>query len=388
MRKLSGEATAEVAFAATEMARKPEQVRLLDAQIDKDSCLASIEVIIVNYRTADLAEACARSATACAGTFDRLGVTIVDGGSADGSAERLAEALERAPDPRIRLLPLPVNGGFGFANNRAMMALAKAGPLPDYILLLNPDARARPGAIEAMAALLDATPGAGAVGALLEHEDGRPQSSAFTFPSLRGEFARGVRTHVVERLLGVPAIAITATRAREVPWVTGAAVMFRTAALAETGLFDEGFFLYFEETELMRRMRAKGWAIWHEPAARVVHLGGVATGIRDPETGLLARRRVPLYWLQSRRRYFALESGAGHAVASGLAWLAGRAIWLGRVALTSVQDDAPPRFTRDFLRGGFWPTGFDAKPAIATFDGPTTAKPAWMTGFKPGPYTR
>jgi N-acetylglucosaminyl-diphospho-decaprenol L-rhamnosyltransferase len=340
--------------------------------------LPSIEVIIVNYRTPDLAEACARSATAGVRAAEQIDVTIVDGGSADGSAERLSAALADAPDPRIRLLPLQVNGGFGFANNRAMMAIAAYGPLPDYILLLNPDARARPGAIEAMVALLEAQPRAAAVGALLEHEDGRPQSSAFTFPSLRGELTRGARTRLLERLLGEPPTAITATSAREVPWVTGAAVMFRTAALEQTGLFDEGFFLYFEETDLRRRLRGKGWTIWHEPAARVVHLGGVATGIRDTETGRLVRRRVPIYWLQSRRRYFALAGGGGHAVASGLAWLAGRAIWLARAALSSAEDDAPPWITRDFLTGGFWPKPADAKPVIPTFAGPATEQPAWM----------
>lgn len=341
--------------------------------------LPSVEVIVVNYRTPDLAEACARSATADAAGFARLGVTLVDGGSGDGSAEKLARGLAETPDPRIRLLPLAVNGGFAFANNRAMMALAAAGPLPDYILLLNPDARARPGAIAALAALLDATPRAGAVGARLEHEDGRPQSSAFTFPSIRGEFLRGARTRALERLLREPPTAISAASACEVPWVTGAAVMFRTAALRETGLFDEGFFLYFEETDLMRRLRAAGWTIWHEPAARVVHLGGVATGIRDPETGRLVRRRVPRYWLESRRRYFALAGGARPALAAGFGWLAGRALWLARATLSSAQDDAPPRITRDFLSAGLWPAADDTTPAVPSFEGPADEQPAWMT---------
>lgn len=303
---------------------------------------------------------------------------IVDGGSDDGSAEAIAAGLASQPAPGVRLLALGINGGFGFANNRGMRDIAAAGPLPDYFVLLNPDARPRPGALEAMARLLDATPGAGAVGARLEHEDGRPQSSAFTFPTLRSELARAAETRLVERLLGVPPIAIDADAACEVPWVTGAAVMFRTAALAQTGLFDEGFFLYFEETELLRRLRAAGWSVWHEPAARVVHHGGVATGIRDPETGRLARRRVPLYWLQSRRRYFALAGGRRGALASGLCWMAGRSLWLAKRLIVRKGDPGPPRMTADFLRHGLWPRGDDAQPAIVTFDGPLPARPAWM----------
>lgn len=345
----------------------------------KGKRLTRLAVIIVNYRTPDLALACARAAADAAPGFAALDVLIVDGGSGDGSAERIAAALGEAPAPAVRLLALDINGGFGFANNRGMRDIAAAAPLPDYFVLLNPDARPRPGALEAMARLLDATPRAGAVGARLEHEDGRPQSSAFTFPTLRGEFARATETRFVERLLGVPPTAIDADAAREVPWVTGAAVMFRAAALVQTGLFDEGFFLYFEETDLIRRLRAAGWSIWHEPQARVVHHGGVATGIRDTATGSMAPRQVPRYWLDSRRRYFALAGGRGYALASGLCWLAGRMIWLGKRLIVPKRNASPPQLTADFVRYGLVPTARDASPAIVTFTGDIAEMPAWMT---------
>ena len=253
-----------------------------------------VAVIVVNYRTPDLTLACIKSLVHARASFKNFQIILVDGGSGDGSAEILKDAVAAQNlDDIVKLLPLPLNGGFAFANNRAMMALTSQGDLPDYIALINPDARVTSGALETLSTMLDEKLDAGAVGALLIHEDGRPQGSAFRFPTLLSEFCRGARTGAINRLLRQSSQHIVATHACQVPWVTGAAVMLRTAALQSVGLFDEGFFLYYEETELMLRMQKAGWITWHEPNARVIHAGGAATNIRDPETGLPLVKRMP-----------------------------------------------------------------------------------------------
>lgn len=342
--------------------------------------MQDLAVAIVNYRTPELTLNCVESLVPARAALPALRAVVVDGGSADGSAERIAAGVAaRGWGEWVSVVPLPVNGGFAFANNRAIAALAEAGPLPAAIALVNPDARVRPGALERMAALLDREPRAGAVGALLIHEDGRPQSSAFRFPTVRGEFCRGTGTGVIDRLLRVPPTSIDSHVAVEVPWVTGAAVMFRTAAFAATGLFDEGFFLYFEETELMRRLRAHGWTIWHEPDALVVHEGGAATQIRDPETGLPRTQPMPAYWYEARRRYFTLANGRLHGLAAGLAWLGGRGWWQMRQVLMPRPRTGPQREARDLIRYGLWPSRFDATAAARTLDAPAGDRPAWMT---------
>lgn len=339
-----------------------------------------LAVIIVNYRTPDLAIACIAAIEEARRTFPDLRVVAVDGGSGDGSAERIADAIAtNGWREWVTPLPLAVNGGFAFANNQAIAALARDGAMPEAIALINPDARVRPGALEAMAALLDREPGAGAVGALLVHEDGRPQSSAFQFPSIRGEFCRGARTAAIERLLRVPPTHVHADHAVEVPWVTGAAVMLRTAALRQTGLFDDGFFLYFEETDLMRRLRRAGWSIWHEPAAHVVHAGGAATQIRDPGTGLPRAKRMPRYWYESHRRYFALAGGGGAAIAAGLAFFAGHAIWQARrIVSPRLGEGRTERSARDLFAFGWWPSRRDVTAAVPPLGATGQALPSWM----------
>jgi N-acetylglucosaminyl-diphospho-decaprenol L-rhamnosyltransferase len=213
---------------------------------------------------------------------------------------------------------------------------------------------------------------------LLVHEDGRHQGSAFHFPSLRGEFCRAARTGIFDRLFRHPCPRIDAEAACEVPWVTGAAVMFRTEALQSVGLFDEGFFLYFEETELMWRLRRAGWQIWHEPAARVVHAGGAATKIRDPDTGLALPKRLPRYWYESRRRYFALVGGRTYALAAGLSWLAGYALWRVRKAVYRLPFDGPLYPAFDLLAYGCWSPRHDKLPAVPRLGTPVPTTPAWM----------
>lgn len=342
--------------------------------------MQGLAVIVVNYRTPELTIRCLDAIEPARAAFPDLRAIVVDGGSGDGSAAQIEQAV--ADRDWISFLPLDVNGGFAFANNRALAALAAVGPLPEAIALINPDARVCPGALEAMAALLAREPGAGAVGALLVQEDGRRQSSAFQFPTLRGELCRGARIHLLERLLGVPPSSIDGDVALEVPWVTGAAVMLRTAALDAVGLFDDGFFLYFEETDLMRRLRAAGWSVWHEPEARVVHDGGASTAIRDPASGMPRARRMPRYWYESRRRYFALAHGRTYAVLAGLAWLVGLGVWKLRQAVAPREDIGPSHSGRDTIAHGLWPAALDRQPHAPALRDAAGERPAWMEGAR------
>lgn len=334
-------------------------------------------VVIVNYRTPELAIACLQSIEPARSAFSQLRVIVVDGGSGDDSARLLASAIAGRRD-WAELLALPINGGFAYANNQALLTLAASGPLPDYVALINPDARVLPGALEALAAVLDGEPGCGAVGGLLVDDAGSAQASAFHFPGIASEFCRGARTGLIERVLRQPPRRIESAQAGPVPWVTGAAVMFRTAALAQSGLFDDGFFLYFEETELMYRLRTRGWTIWHQPAARIVHAGGAATQIRDPKTGQPLKKPMPRYWYQARRRYFALTGGRAQALAAGLAWLAGHLLWSLRRLVTRADNGGTQRGLRDMIRHGLWPGARDSSPAVARFSDAAGQSPSWM----------
>ena len=147
--------------------------------------------------------------------------------------------------------------------------------------MLNPDTEVEKGAVVELVRELQAHPRCGAAGSQLLSTDGSAAASAFPFPSKGHEFVNASLSERMGRMFGVGARSLQPETSSEVGWVTGASVMFRSTALRETGLFDDGFFLYFEEVELMRRLHAHGWTVRHVPESRVMHIEGASTGLAE-----------------------------------------------------------------------------------------------------------
>jgi hypothetical protein len=339
---------------------------------------SSVAAVIVNYRTADLAKACIKALAEERSAFRNLSAVLVDGGSGDGSADKLSRFVSGGQFAKwVNFLPLPLNGGFGWANNQAIQRLIRGSHPPDYIYLLNPDAEVEAGAIRWLVEYLDSHARVAAVGSQLLEAAGGPSGSAFRFPSIGTEFARGARTALLERFFGVKPITIHASEAAEVDWVTGASVMLRVAALREVGLFDEGFFLYHDEVELMWRLRKAGWLIATEPKSRVRHVGGAATGVHSPNRVNHVAGRSPAYLYRSRTRFFGLTRGRLIAVAAFLAWIAGDAFWKGRrlLHLAAGQPQVEHELGDHLLKA--FPRRHDFQPAIPRADGEASTTPAW-----------
>jgi GT2 family glycosyltransferase len=336
----------------------------------------SLAIVIVNYRTADHVIRCLESLLperALAGPFD---VIIVDGNSGDGSAERLsAHVATPAYAEWASLLPLDLNGGFGWANNQAMLRLLQRETPPDYIHLLNPDTVIEPGAIRALLDVIAANPRVGGVGSRLLEPDGSPAGSAFRFPSMALEFLRGCNLPGIGVRLGMAPAVTERSDPGPADWLTGASVLFRSAALRQTGLFDDGFFLYFEEVELMHRVRRAGWDLWFVPQSRVLHVGGAATGVASGAQ--TAVRPFPVYRFEGRRRYLVLTGGKAALFAANLGWLAGRLLGVGVQLVRGKRTDAVPREVPMTLRHGFWPRPGDSRPSIPRWDEAPGRVPAW-----------
>jgi len=336
----------------------------------------SLAIVIVNYRTADYAIRCVESLVAERATAGDFDVVIVDGNSGDGSAEKLAAHFAGEPwRSWVSVLPLEINGGFGWANNQAMLRLLQRPNPPEFIHILNPDTVVEPGAIAALLDVIRANPRVGAVCSQLLEPDGELAGSAFRFPSAGSEFLRGCGMAKLGKLLGVAPAVVERADPGPADWLTGASVLFRSAALRETGLFDDGFFLYFEEVELMHRLGRAGWGCWFVPASRIVHIAGAATGVASGAQ--VAERPHPPYRYEARRRFFVLTRGRAGLVASNLAWLGGRALALALRPIRGKRRDTVPRELPMTLRYSFWPKGRDSRRSIPRWDEPPGRAPAW-----------
>jgi GT2 family glycosyltransferase len=342
--------------------------------------VSDLVICIVNYRTPELTLRCLAAVAEERALLPGIKAVVADAYSGDDSAKILAAALAH-PDYLgwAEFLPLPLNGGFGWANNQIMLRLLQSENPPAFFHLLNPDATIRLGAVKALYDRMLGDGGCGAVGSQLIEPDGTPQASAFRDFRIRNELARGAHTHALLRLLGGKSIVMPpGEQAHPADWVTGASVVLRSAALREAGLFDDSFFLYFEETELMSRLRKAGWSVWHEPASKVEHEGSVSTQLARDEREL-ARRGRPLYWYESQKRLMFRTMAPFRAWAALLAWLIGRGFFILRLITGTKRGRVGIRNeTRDTIKVWFRRSRLDRKAHGVRWDSPVGLPPAWM----------
>lgn len=318
------------------------------------SAPAQIAVVIVNFRTAGMVADCLASLEAEVAKAAEAGFAITvhigDAASGDGSVEAIASAIAgNGWSDWAGVRDIGENGGFAFGNNHVVQAQIVSESGADYIHFLNPDTVIHPGAVIALARHLEAHPQAGAAGSRLENPDGSRRAYAFRFPRSWREFFRGARLPGLARHLPRTQMLIAnLDDTREVDWVTGASFMTRADIFEALGGMDAGFFLYFEETDYLRRLRDAGWQVWHVAESRVVHLAGGATGVRNDGEAL------PLsdHWLASRRRYFEKHHGRAGALLADIAFLAGDLVFRTHSLLRGRRPQNPPHLWRSYLSAG------------------------------------
>ena len=250
----------------------------------------------------------------------RAETIVVDSASSDGST---ALVRERFPDAIV--VALDTNLGYGAAANRGLMRAAH-----DYVLVVNADVRAEPGAITELLACAASAPGAAALGPQLVGIDGSPQVSAFPFPTI---FWRGrpAVTSWPMRWSRSP----TLPRSRRGIFVVGAAVLLRRDRVLEIGGFDPAFFMYLEEVDLCYRLRRRGWSVEACPRSRFVHVGGAST---RADRAYFYREQ-----LRSHLRYMRKHHGRAAAAASHL-------VLVAALAARSIRNPRDPHDPAAALR--------------------------------------
>ena len=307
-----------------------------------------------------------------------LDVVLVDNASGDNSVTIMSDGLaDLIEEGFVTLMPLELNGGFGWANNQALLMLLAREQPPEFVMLLNPDCTIQPSAIRRLLDELLSSENIAVAGSQLLNPEGSWTGSAFRFPTIGREFVRGSRIDMLGRLLCIAPILVTAETSCDADWVTGASCLIRTSALAKEGLFDDGFFLYFEEVELMFRLRRAGWLIRHVPTSRVFHIGGASTGLSDRSTLVC---ELPFYWFESRRRFFTLSYGPLCAWMAGVAWIMGSIInqWAAFIKRSRL-DPTIGGNRRLLLSYGLKSSANDKFRSIVTAVDEMGHPPRWMT---------
>jgi len=229
-----------------------------------------VTAILVNYNAGNELAVALRSIQSDCAEVEWEAV-VVDNASSDNSAA-IVETF-----PRATLIRNPANVGFGRAVNQAA-AVATAPRL----LLVNPDCRLVSGAISTLRSVLDAEPSCAVVGPRIFDPDGTVQGSARGDPDmLTGLFGRTGALRVLLPFLPVARRNVvvedavrTGASSVVVDWLSGACMLIRRDAFTAAGGFDERFFLYWEDADLCRRLRNRGFQVRYVPGASAVHQVG------------------------------------------------------------------------------------------------------------------
>jgi N-acetylglucosaminyl-diphospho-decaprenol L-rhamnosyltransferase len=261
-----------------------------------------ISVVIVSYNTRDILRNCLQALFEHSKGID-MEVFVVDNDSHDGSADMVKNDF-----PTVLLTANSQNLGFAAANNQAF-PLAKG----NYIILLNPDAYIRPLSIQNCVTFMDKTPDCGLCGGKIISPAGNLEPSARRFPSalskllmlsgLRGKFPHSPILNYYE--FG----GFAHDKPMEVDWVPGTFTIVSKKMLDEIGVFDERFYIYYEETDLCMRAKKAGWKIFFIPDAAVTHIGGASSKTRKDKSFDNKAAQVLIFRMRSEWLYYRKNKG-------------------------------------------------------------------------------
>lgn len=267
--------------------------------------MIKLSVVIVNWNVREPLKECLESIFKTSRDME-LEVIVVDNNSSDGSVEMVKEKF-----PSVVLIENNRNSGFGAANNQGIR-ISKG----EYILILNPDTVIFPNLLQRMTVFLDQNSDAGAVGPKILNPDGSIQfECARNFPTPLTEFF--VLSTLYKRFPGSKIFGKYLMSywdhndQREVELLSGACALIRKKVFDEVGLFDEGFFMYTEETDLFYRIKKQGWKIYFLPSAQITHFWGKSTDQIPHTMAVEARKSMELFF----QKHYGLGAVIAHRAA-------------------------------------------------------------------------
>lgn len=278
--------------------------------------LPFVRIVVVNFRAADLTLRCLDHLAALTYPSHRREVVVVDNASHDGLVERL-----HAERPDVRVVANTDNRGFGAGCNAG---IALEGPW-DAIALVNNDSTPRPEWLDALVSTWRSPPPtAGPVGAvagkvLLAGTDPPRLNSAGCDLRAGGFNADRGDGRLDDGSFDAPV---------EVFGWSGASVLLDRSMIDDIGVFDETFFLYYEDVDMVWRGRRRNWCVVYAPDAVSEHDRGSSAGRGD------------VFWFHDTRNRLVVL--ARHAP---IGWLA-RAVAVQLRLAVQPPLDGPPRRIR------------------------------------------
>ena len=250
-----------------------------------------LAIIIVNWNSYDLTHDTLVSLSKT--TYTNYDIIVVDNCSEDGSGEKLKENFSK-----IILLASAKNNGFTGGNNIGMQyAIEQAY---ENVLLLNNDVAVAPNFIEPLLQKLASHENMAAVQPLIyfhhDHEliwnAGSKYNTLLGIPTTPQYNKKDIGQQEIKKQ-------------KQIDWITGCAMLLKTAALQKVGLFRESFFIYYEDVDLSFRLKAAGYDLGYEPSSVIYHIAGMSHKSKEKtKEGFISPK---VHYLNARNRIWVLK---------------------------------------------------------------------------------
>ncbi len=191
----------------------------------------------------------------------KLDILLIDNHSNDDSIQFLRNRYRSTP--HVRIFESNRNRGYGQGNEIGIQDAQG-----EYLLIINPDNELEPSGLETMIEKMEKDSSIGILAPQLVHEDGSIRESSRLFPSMFDVFVKRTvfRKFFGERIDRYLQHAEDPHKTRDVDWVAGACLLIRKDLYQELGGFDPRFFLFFEDTDLCRRVWKAGKRVVYFPS--------------------------------------------------------------------------------------------------------------------------
>jgi hypothetical protein len=254
--------------------------------------LKKLTIIIINYNTKELLKKCL-AVLDVKNIPEDYSIIVIDNNSPDGSAD-----MAKKNPGRLEVMRLNENKGFPYAAN---IGIKKS--LSEFYLILNSDTEVKQIQLAEMLKFMSENPEIGAMTPFQFNNRKEPQLAWGCFPTFASEIGRKLLQNALDN--GKKWAYRKLRKLQEpffVHWIAGSTMLLRHTTLQKAGLFDENFFIFFEDIDLCTRIRGSGWKIAVCPGIRAIHHRGESAKTDSINASLHYRHSQLYFWKKHHGR--------------------------------------------------------------------------------------
>lgn len=257
--------------------------------------MVDLTIIIVNYKMLNKTLNCLDSICSSNWSGITYEIILVDNDSGDNTQQVVKQKY-----PKVKFIQSKTNLGMGKGYN-----LGLRNAVGEYQLILNPDTIVEKDSLRTMITRFRQDSGIGMMGPKLLYPDNTLQYSCFRFPQLLTPFYR--RTVIGKYMSNKVDLFLmkdyNLDSELEVDWLMGSCLLTKKSVLDAVGLFDERFFMYFEDTDLCRRIKKANYKVVYYPKA-IIHHHHSRASAKEPWYLGVTKNKLARIHIESYLKYF------------------------------------------------------------------------------------